>query len=364
MKRISLIILIISVIFSSCKNGDWEFPDYEYSAAYFAYQTPVRIITLGTDYVNDNTLDNQKQCQIMATAQGFYEVKNDIVINFVVDESLCDILDFPIPMPSNYYSLSDNKMTIPKGSKTIGGVTVTLTDDFFADPLALTNHYVIPIRMTTATGVDRILTGTPAEGVDNPNRLNPDHWDVLPKDYTLYAVKYLNQWDATYLRRGTDNITTDGTMESVERKSAYSPVQDEVIKLNSISLNSLEFAVTNIREGGTSLDMSFKLDFDAQNCTFANGAWKDGLLVDEYTKDKIRVFDITVSGSGQYIKDSNDRENRWADRDRDVLNLNYAVSFKVEPESGPIKEVSVVTSDILVLRDRGVALETIEPVLK
>ena len=34
---------------NSCHNQDVEFPDYKYSAVYFAYQTPVRTIVLGDD---------------------------------------------------------------------------------------------------------------------------------------------------------------------------------------------------------------------------------------------------------------------------------------------------------------------------
>ena len=36
-------------LFTACENGDWEFSDYKYSAVYFAYQSPVRTITLGED---------------------------------------------------------------------------------------------------------------------------------------------------------------------------------------------------------------------------------------------------------------------------------------------------------------------------
>ena len=43
---------------SSCKNSDVDFPDYEGGiTAYFAYQYPVRTLTLGTDPEQDNSLD-------------------------------------------------------------------------------------------------------------------------------------------------------------------------------------------------------------------------------------------------------------------------------------------------------------------
>ena len=43
-----------------------------------------------------------------------------------------------------------------------------------------------------------------------PSRTNTEDWDVLPKDYVLYCVKYMNPWQAKYVRRGVDNITENG----------------------------------------------------------------------------------------------------------------------------------------------------------
>jgi len=366
MKRISFIILIISVIFSSCKNGDWEFPDYDYSTVYFAYQTPVRTITLGNDYVNDNTLDNEHKCQIMATVGGFREILKDIEIGFKVDNSLCDGLINVKAMPSEYYSLSDNsKIIIKKGSKMIGGVVVTLTDAFFADPLAVTTNYVIPLVMTDVKNADRTLSGEAAGGVSNPNRLKSEDWKVIPKDYILFAIKYINPWDVVYLRRGTDNITEAGVARTEKRQGKYSPEEDEVIKLNSISFTGIEFPVNNHRINNVNLNMTFKLDFDpaSQKCTFANGAWKNSQLVDTYTGANFRVFDIVVSGSGEYRKDG--EKNSWGNKDRDALYLNYQVEYKVEQPLGsaPVT-IKYATEDVLVFRDRDVKLETFEPVLK
>ena len=366
MKKISLIILIISGVFSSCQNGDWEFPDYDYSTVYFAYQTPVRTITLGNDYVNDNALDNEHKCQIIATVGGFREIKKDIEISFKVDNSLCDGLDNVTAMPSNYYSLSDNnKMVIKKGSKMMGGVVVTLTDAFFADPLALSVNYVIPLVITNVTNADRILTGTAVESVTDPNRFVPEHWQVAPKDYILYAIKYINPYDVIYLRRGTDNITEDGVARTEKRQGKYSPEEDELIKLNSTSLTGIELPVSNIRFNNVDLNMTFKLDFDAnQKCTFANGAWKNSQLVKEYADgNNFRVFDIVVSGNGEYRKDG--EKNSWGSKDRDALYLNYQVECKVEfPVGNPSKTLKYETTDVLVFRDRGITLETFQPVLK
>jgi hypothetical protein len=46
---------MMGALFTACENGDWEFPDYKYSAVYFAYQSPIRTITLGEDKTVDNS---------------------------------------------------------------------------------------------------------------------------------------------------------------------------------------------------------------------------------------------------------------------------------------------------------------------
>ena len=207
MKKILFILLAITgCVFTSCENQEWEFPDFEYTTVYFAYQTPVRTITFGED-VWDTSLDNQGQCQIMATIGGVYSNDKDRTISIQVDNSIVDDITFADgseikAMPSEYYTLSDNnKIVIPKG-KLLGGVTVQLTDAFFADPEATTGKYVIPVRMTDVQGADSILAGVPL--VDNPRLAVAGDWDVQPKNYVLYAVKYISQYDSWYLRTGTD----------------------------------------------------------------------------------------------------------------------------------------------------------------
>ena len=62
-KLLYIINTLLAVFFlSSCKNGDWSFPDYDNpnsdknTAVYFAYQSPIRTITLGEDLSTDSTL--------------------------------------------------------------------------------------------------------------------------------------------------------------------------------------------------------------------------------------------------------------------------------------------------------------------
>jgi hypothetical protein len=364
MKRIFFIFLITALVgssFTSCENGDWEFPDFEYSTVYFAYQSPIRTVVLGED-VYDTTLDNERKVQIMATMGGVYANDNSVEIGIRVESTLLDDLVFDedsetdrplLLMPDNYYSLSGNTIVIPQGS-VIGGVTVQLTEAFFNDPLALTTNYVIPVVMTGVTNVDSILSGTPR--VENPMRGHFSDWSVQPKDYILYAVKYINAYDANYLRRGTDVITIDGgTPTTVKREAEYIE-RDEVVKLTTVSLNAVEFPLDYVSKDGQDLNFKLNLSIDgSQNVTVS--AFETTYQVN----DSVTVRNISVSGDGEFVIDGD--KNSWGDQDRNALFLDYETNYEVEityPVSGQpdnVQEYTYKTSDILVVRDRGVKAE-------
>ncbi|MDH6312108.1 hypothetical protein M2137_000871 [Parabacteroides sp. PFB2-10] len=365
MKRaLFLLLAITGVMFTSCENGDWEFPDYEYTAVYFAYQSPIRTICLGED-IFDTTLDNDYKCQIMATMGGVYKNNKNIEIGIRVDNSLCDGLVFDgtdkevTPMPSNYYSLSSDKIVIEKG-KLLGGVTVQLTDAFFNDPKSITTTYVIPVVMTSVNNADSILSGTPV--VANPRRAVADDWDVVPKDYTLYAVKYINKWEGNYLRRGTDVVTINGATENVTRKHQYVE-KDEVFGLNTISLTDTEFPIVYANAAGLDLPVSLNLAFDNSNACAVTPV---NTLIQ--VNDSVRVYNITAKGNGRFVELG--EKNSWGNQDRDALYLEFETGFEVEmtfPKSG--KETihekhHYVTDDILVARDRGMKAEWFTPAEK
>ena len=236
-------------LLASCHNKEQIFPDYDGGVtAYFAYQYPVRTIVLGTSETFDTSLDNQHKCIIYGTMGGAYQGK-DVVIDIEVDNALTDNLYYdsafekPVKaMPSEYYTLSGNQLVY--GGNHMGGVEVQLTDAFFADPEAIKTTYVIPVKMTNIKkGADQILSGTPAIEGDNAWRTDASQWKVLPKDYTLYAVKYINQWDGSWLRRGVDTITENGETTTEVRHEQYVE-NDEVMFLSTQSLNSVTFPMT------------------------------------------------------------------------------------------------------------------------
>jgi hypothetical protein len=314
------------------KNSDIDHPDFDHQAVYFAYQYPVRTIVLGEDLFIDNTLDNEHKVEIKATIGGTRENKNDVSIDFNVDGSLLSNLNFSGNggkiqlMPSNYYSLASNQIIIPKGS-ILGGVQVQLTDAFFADPLAVKNTYVLPLKMANVKNADSILTN---------------------KNFVLYAIKFINPWHGYYLRRGADVMTNGATVRNVSRHAQYVE-NDEVNMLSTTSFTQLEFPVV-FKDQGDNFTGTLLLTFDnAGKCTIT-------------ASSKSPLF--TATGTGSFVKKG--EKKSWGNTDRDALYLDYQVNYAgVTVGSGVTSRVisgSVATKDTLVMRDRAVKHEVFTPV--
>ncbi len=347
----------LSLTMASCYNDDKVFPDYEGgTTAYFAYQFPVRTIILGND-IYDNSLDKAHKCQIWSTMGGAYNGRNAFV-EIAVDNNLCNNLYFVdeggnptfqvTPMPADYYTLASN--TIPYNGDLRGNVEVQLTEKFFNDEKSIDNTYVIPLVMKSVTGIDHILSGTPRVG-HTPDRQNyvDSEWQVYPKDFVLYCIKYMNPWQGKYIRRGKDVITVGSTTSTVIRKDESliktdvehykeNPVNqyDEVCSIKTKNMKQAIFPVSFKTSGG-SKDCKLLLTFDGNKCT-----------VSSYSDN------VTVTGSGEYIEKGTDRteykDYQWGNNNgqpvsRDILRLAYNVSFDKEG-------ITVSTNDTLVVRDR------------
>src|SRR5690606_22556993 len=211
---------------------------------------------------------NQGKTKIMATVGGTYHNDRDVRVNFQVDNTIIENLLFEeggrpiLPMPENYYTLESNEISIPKG-EIAGGVEVQFSDAFFADPLAIANNYVIPLQMINVVNADSILSGIPLAA--NPRKAVADDWDVLPKDYILYAVKYINTWDGNYLRRGVDVIKgtagNEGLDDTVVRQQEYVE-DDQVIALSTLSLTETFLDLTFQNSEGYAVNCRLILSFD------------------------------------------------------------------------------------------------------
>lgn len=342
MKKYSSIIIVaaLTCFFTACKNGDWEFPDYEYTTVYFGSQTPIRTLCMGED-VNPTELDNKHQCEIVATVAGVYNNNHDVKISISVDESLCNGLTFDgekpvLPMPSGYYTIGD-EITIPKG-RVIGGTLVQFTDAYFNDPKTTEVTYVIPVKMNNIiAGADSILCGTPMEGITSPRWSHSSDWSIQPKNYVLYAVKYKNKYHSAYLRRGKDTFSGAKT-GTVVRHAAYVE-KDEVHENSEFTTRGLQqllwdLVVTDQNNENVHTQLLLTFNESDGTCTLTS-------------ENK----DVTATGSGQFVPKGD--KNSWGDKDRDVLYLDYTLEYD---------GIMCVTQDTLVVRDRGMKAEWFTPV--
>ncbi|MBM6659217.1 MULTISPECIES: DUF5627 domain-containing protein [Bacteroidaceae] len=324
---------------TSCENGDAEFPNYDNSAVYFAHQTPVRTLVMGED-TYDTSLDNAHKCKIYATMGGAYAGSGSTVIDIMVDNELCDNLYFadgvtPVrPMPANYYTLSSEQITLNEFENLMGAVEVTFNNEFFEDPASTENTYVIPLRMVNVVNADSILSGVPR--TPNAAWTNSAMWDTAPKNYVLYCVKYINKWHATYLRRGIDQITENGSTTTNVRHEQYIE-DDEICNVTTKDLHTAIFPVSTT-VGQETLTCDLVLTFnDNDECTITSGT--EG---------------FTASGSGKFVIDG-DKASWGNEEDRNALYLDYNVDFGTK---------QYVTKDTLVVQTRGVAYEEFSTVYK
>jgi hypothetical protein len=330
-------------LLASCKNAPVVYPNFTYSAVYFASQYPMRTVELGEDLFVDNSLDNQHKVSIKATMAGVYDNKKDVLINVAVDETLLNNLYFNnngpkiVAMPAQYYQLASNQIKIPAGSL-LGGVEVQLTDAFFADPNALKANYVIPLVMTKVTGADSILKG--AKAVASPSRVKATDWITAPKDYILYGLKYVNPWHGDYLRKGVDMITpVTGTPSTVVRHTPFVE-NNQVVNIATASLKTANLPLSIKNSAGTTVPFTLVLTFaDNGTCTV--------------TGNNPASFDIT--GTGKFV--SKGEKNSIGGTDRSAIYLDYTVNFKT-------LNTSYATKDTLIVRDRGLKAEYFDVVIK
>ena len=336
-----LISFVLLAIFTAC-NKDQEFKDYKYTTVYFPYQSPIRTLVLGEDLF-DNTLDNQYKFNVMATMGGVYENKKDISISLDVDNTLAERLRFGTPtgdsvyaLPASYYTLSRDRRIEIKPGEIMGGLEVQLTDAFFQDPRSVKNTFVLPLRITSVSGADSILNGR--SSVASPDRRKPGDWAVAPKDYVLYAVKYINPYHGTYLRRGVDVVTGIGNpaLDTNVIYRAQFVEKDELANLVTLSLNQASLSLNAKNKGNVNQPFSAILNFDNQG------------KITVSRPDTVTMY--TVTGNGEFVK----KGDAWGNQPRDVIRLKYQVAFGTTTHS---------FSDTIVLRDRGVKFETFTPVV-
>jgi hypothetical protein len=332
-------LLIFIQGFYACTNEKWSFPDFDYTTSYFPYQYPVRTLVLG-DYMFDNTNDNELKFKIGAHMGGTYENKESINVGIALDESMTENLfnsvgKTPIKaLPSSYYTLSNSSLIVIPSGTIKGTIDVQLTPALLEDTLAIGNNYVIPLKITSST-TDSILRGR--SSLASPDPRVPGDWTVKPKDFTLFGIKYVNEYHGKYLLRGASLIKSlDGsTVENIVYRQKYVE-KNTVVPLLTYRKNVVKYSNSIKRSGGSPGSFEMMITFQDND---------EAILT-----NTTRFPQFTITGTGKRVKNAEE----WGDKKRHVIYLDYQI--KVGTQTHFVK-------DTLVFRDKGVIFEEYNPVV-
>jgi hypothetical protein len=213
-------------------------------------------------------------------------------------------------------------------------IEVQLSDAFLDDPLSWGNHYVIPLRIT-ATSADSLLSGKSALPPDSvPDPRIAGNWEVTPKDFVLYGIKYVNPYHGTYLHRGRDIIydPDNNPVDTNIYRQIY-VVDDELWNLSTRGMDVLHTnGIANFRGGNNRMELTIS----------GSG---------EIRVDSIPGSAFLPTGTGTYVKGGGE----WGGKPRDVIYLSYSFTG-----GGTLTHR---VNDTLVFRNRGIKFETFTPVV-
>jgi len=372
-------LLIVAVVFSviACENQENDFDDFGSTSVYFPFQTPVRTLIQGKYDLGFNENDNNGRFEIGVVMTGVYNNDKDRRVHFELAPELIDAAALGVDtvnvqvLPASYYTIEqESPVTIPSGS-TDGRIPIQLNDAFFDDPLSFAEfgevHYVVPLRITDYEELDSLLTGVPL--VDDPIKIRDEDWSPLPKDYTLFGIKFMNKYQGIYLRRGEDaavgfneSVTvfengdpTETVTEVIDSSTVYRAefvVQDELLPLATAGRSEATTTIDVRRPGiATDLQLSLLLTFnDNEEITVSNADPNSN---------------ITVTGTGSFVEDGDE----WGGESRDVIYLDFQyLEQDVEVTQvfffGSLVSTTTATfelnhqvNDTLVIRDRDVRFE-------
>jgi len=336
MQKLLITGFLILCIFA-CKNAEINHPDFDYTTGYFPYQYPVRTLVLGDD-IYDNSNDNAGKFLISVAMGGVYANKKDRTFVFRVDESLCDNAAFKgsgediRPLPSSYYTLSSqDEIVIPNG-KVNGAVEVQLSEAFFNDPRSISLGYVVPMVLVGSQDVDSILIGKTT--LPQPHRLNPADWEIVPKDFTMFAVKYINEYHGNYFFYGQSYVTDEGGNRVEEREYKRQYVEQNDVRLLKTTARRQVAWSTHLQSSVLTGELNLLLNFEGDKCTVTSA--------DD---------NFVVTGTGEFRKNAYE----WGAKPRNGIALEYTVTDGVH---------TYHAKEELVARDRAVVMELYEPVIK
>ncbi len=342
-------LFLLGIVTLSCENQEQDFDDFEEQNVYFPIKYPIRTISLQEDSRIDNSIDLERAFNIGVSIGGLRSNDRDRVINISLAPELVDNAFFadgdpddPRPvqlMPSAYYTLaSESQVTIPSGSFN-GLLRVNLTDAFFNDPLATSANYVIPIKIEP--GDYDVLNGVPLDEVANPDPRVPEDYQVNlePRNFTLFAVKYINKYHGIYLQKGAD-VTLDATGNPVNTLTYNTQdlVRNILTEVFTSSLSSVETNRVGNNTGAGDYGLSLVINGGAITITGRADS------------------EDNISGSGTFLTREDEAAEAWGNESRKTMFLEYTYTDS-NGANHRVNDTLVFRNDDIRFEEYGILLD-------
>jgi hypothetical protein len=267
MKKL-FIVLILSISLVSCYKEYVK--DFDYSSVYFPFQTDVRSFIVGEGM----------QIQIGVTLGGVMENTKERTVGFQIDNSLvtpavlANMKNSSLtyikagvaavatlsPIPTTYYTLSDNSKMVIKAGQHMGGIVLKAdSSNFLADATTLNAGYAIPLAITSADA-DTIL----------PN-----------KKYVVIGLRYENMLFGNYWHGGTALVNRPGKADTTI--NYFTTIPQPETKVWILTTASPKSLTGNGYLNVTTTKKEMTLALDGTNITISGAAGSTNTIVPDGT---------------------------------------------------------------------------------
>jgi len=259
MKKRIAVALGLTLALSACYDD--YIKDFDYSSVYFMYQTNARTFVVGEGM----------RIEVGAALAGVRENRQDRVVGFEMDPALVNGaaleamkagagyvreavsgVDTLKPMPSGYFTISDNSKMVIKAGAHMGSVVITADSaKFLKDASTIRATYAIPFYITSAD----------ADSI------------VGAKRSAVVALKYENMLFGNYWHGGVTTVK-DAAGKVVKTVKYYTTIpspEAKIFKLKTVAPDALVTNKISDQEG------SFKITLDGNSVKISKA---DGSAID------------------------------------------------------------------------------------
>jgi hypothetical protein len=255
MKKI-FALLILSIALFSCY--DEYVKDFTYSSIYFAYQFDVRTVVVGEGMKVDlgvalSGVDGNKMDRNVS-----FSIDNNLITPAIltsmkgganyIKSSVSGVTTL-LPLPSNYYTLSDNSQIVIKSGQNSGSIVLKADSvNFLADAITLKANYAIGLNITSA-----------------------DADTILPlKRYTVVGLKYENMLFGNYWHGGVTTVkdAAGNVVQTIKYYTTFPTPENTIWTLTTVAPNAL---VSNGYSNSTTGKQELKLTLDGTDIAVSSG---------------------------------------------------------------------------------------------